>query len=204
MNSIKGKTALVTGGAKRIGREIALGLAKKGANIIVHYNTSKKDAEKTINEIKKLGVESWGIKADLSNIKHVKSLIERAIAKSGKIDFLVNNASVFNKSRLETFDEKEFLRTIQINALAPLILSKKFSLHTKKGSILNILDSRIKGIDIGHISYFLSKKMLRDITELLAVEMAPSITVNGLAIGFILDGKEKKPPLYNKIIKRIF
>ncbi|TRM73049.1 dehydrogenase, partial [Sulfolobus sp. E5] len=97
---IRNKTALITGGARRIGREIALGLAKEGVNILLHYNTSEEDAIKTREEIKSHGVDCWLIKGDLS--QEYSTLIEKGFNIVSEIDFLINNASIFP---LRTFEE---------------------------------------------------------------------------------------------------
>ena len=96
---LKGKTALITGASKRIGRSIALTLAQSGVNIIVHYNNSETDALELCAEIKNLSVDSWLIKADFNNPEETKTLIDRAIALAGPFDILVNSASIFLRAR---------------------------------------------------------------------------------------------------------
>ncbi|MBN1520900.1 MAG: SDR family oxidoreductase [Candidatus Aureabacteria bacterium] len=202
IDCLKGKTALVTGGAKRIGRALSLALAGRGVNVIIHYHRSSGEAEKTLSDVRQLGVSAWKIRAELSSTPQVQKLIPRAKAKAGRIDFLINNASVFTGSRLKNFTVKEFSRTFHVNALAPFILTRNFAMHMRKGAVVNLLDSRIKGLDLGHVSYGLSKKTLRDMTRLLAVELAPRIRVNGIAPGIILPPKGKSRSSMRNILSR--
>src|SRR6266849_1240273 len=95
---LKGKTALVTGAAKRVGREIALGLARRGANIVVHYNTSTADARRVVGEIKALGVDAIAVKANQANARQVKAAVAQALKHFHTIDVLVASAAVYRKT----------------------------------------------------------------------------------------------------------
>ncbi len=188
MNKIlKGKTALVTGAARRIGRAISIALASAGANIVVHDHQSlHNECEKLCDEIDRFGVMSRIVTADFENPDDYASLIERALKVTGNLDILVNNASVFIGDTLRDADFGNLMRHMQINAWAPLVLSRDFARLAVKGKIINILDTRISGYDWKHVSYILSKHVLYVLTKMTAVEFAPGISVNAVAPGLIL------------------
>ena len=186
------KTAIVTGSAKRLGSAIAIGLAKQGANIVIHYDNSEEEAKRLRDEIIRLGSKSWLARADLKNPERCKELIEHSHRMAGKLDVLINNASVFsaNDVRSARFDDIE--SDMLINAWAPFILTRYFSEKTDYGKIVNILDTRVVGYDFDHFTYYLSKRMLEILTNSMALKLAPRITVNGIAPGLILppEGKD--------------
>ena len=180
--TLAGRTALVTGGAKRIGRAISLALARAGANVIVHYRESRDEAEGVASEIAALGARSRTLRADLL----LPGEAERLIAKAGEFDVLVNNASIYPRAELMGFGEEELFENMRIHAWAPLVLSRAFAAQGRPGRILNMLDSRIIDYDALHVPYHLSKRTLFALTRMLAVELAPRITVNAVAPGLML------------------
>ncbi len=190
---LKGKNALITGGARRIGSAIASRLASKGMNIILHYNSSGAEAHERIIELQRSGVEAWEVSGELSSPDAATALFSRALGCAGSIDLLVNNASIFKDDTILDFTEEEFLEHISINSLAPLALSRELAKQNRTASIVNILDARIVDYDSAHASYHLSKRILADITAMLAIELAPLIRVNGIAPGLILPppGKDE-------------
>ncbi len=107
--SIEGKTALITGGAKRIGREIALALARAGANVVVHHRSSSEEAEGLAGQIENLGVGAWIVQADLSDQGQIESLVARAADRAGPIHILINNASAFPESEFDTVTLDELI-----------------------------------------------------------------------------------------------
>ena len=183
---LTGKTALVTGGARRIGRAITLRLAEAGINVVIHCNTSGREAEEVAALARKQGVEAWTVRADLSSIEEVESIFPRLRGDTGPVDFLINNASVFPKSHLTELDTDELFRTLTVNAVAPLILANSFIRQADTGAIVNILDSLILRLDLDHASYQLSKNMLHTLTGMMAIEYAPRFRVNAVAPGMIL------------------
>ncbi|MCP4679785.1 MAG: SDR family oxidoreductase [Deltaproteobacteria bacterium] len=193
MFETKGRTALITGAARRIGRAVALGLAESGMSVLIHYNTSEQAAKTLQKKIKATGASAWLVHADLSKQSEAETLFDRAAELTGTIEVLVNSASIFPASRITDFSIDEFNLNIQINALSPLILSRSFAKQTKTGIIVNFLDSRIIGSDAEHAAYFLSKKTLLEMTRLLALELAPGIRVSAVAPGLILPppGKDQ-------------
>ncbi|MEM4246493.1 MAG: SDR family oxidoreductase [Candidatus Bathyarchaeia archaeon] len=186
MSDLDGKTVLVTGASKRIGRSLAVKLAKQGANIVVHYNTSKEEALQTREEVAKQGVKVHLVKADLSKPESSSRLIEEALTKAGGLHGLINNASVFKRRGVGEANIRELEADMMINAWAPFLLSREFGRRVGRGKIINILDTRIAGYDFDNFPYYLSKKMLETLTRSLALQLSPEVTVNAVAPGLIL------------------
>jgi short-subunit dehydrogenase len=132
MFELAGKTALVTGVAKRIGNAIAVGLAKQGSNVIIHYDKSEREAEKLRDEIVELGLKSWLIRANLEDSESCRQLIEKSHRLAGEIDVLVNNASVFSSNDIGNVDLENIEVDMLTNAWAPFLLS---SISLKKPSM---------------------------------------------------------------------
>lgn len=175
--NLSGKKALVTGGAVRIGRAIAEALLAEGAEVIIHFRTSEKEADAFWPNI---------IQADLSDPAQCETLLERAAQQFGSIDILINNAAVFYQTKLADSTHDVVMEELQINLLAPLALIRGFAQQTKTGKIINLLDRRITSHDTTCVPYMLSKKGLEELTKLAALDLAPGITVNAVAPGAIL------------------
>ena len=204
-------TALITGAAKRIGREMALNLAEMGYDLIIVYRNSKEEAQNLVKEItKKFAVKCEIFKCDLSDVSQTKKLAEFAKDNFPSWNLLINNASIFNKSKFLTAPESELMDNMNIHLFSPLILAKEFAKHVTKNSIknaqiINMIDKNIARIDTNYFYYLLSKKSLAEFTKMLAVEIAPQIRVNGIAPGFILNSVcEENPSLETQnLIKKI-
>jgi hypothetical protein len=190
----RGKTALVTGAGRRIGRHIALALADEGVNIVIHYRNSVKEAESLRAELSARGVNAWLVRADFEDLEDTGKSFRVAADTAGTIDFLVNNASSFIPSTIDDIEFAGLMRDFQVNAWSPFALSRLFARRFGSGKIINLIDTRAVGYDQAHVGYALSKKALLALTELLAIELAPGITVNAVAPGLILppDGKDQK------------
>ena len=191
---LEGKCALVTGAARRIGRAISLALAREGSDVAVHYSHSEREAVELAAEIESLGVRAVALGADLADPDQLAGLIERAREALGTIEILVNNASIFPSDTLETVDLAGLERNIEINAWAPLVLTRALAAQSERGHVINLLDSRVSGFDHTHAAYILSKHVLSAITRTAAIELAPGIAVNGIAPGLILPpaGKDEQ------------
>ncbi|MBI3277141.1 MAG: SDR family NAD(P)-dependent oxidoreductase, partial [Chlamydiae bacterium] len=140
---ILGKTAVVTGGAIRVGRAIALALARQGANIAISYRTSSKEARETIKELEHEGVKAIAIRADISKAADVKKLIQKVIQAFGSIEILVNNAAIFYKTPFEKIKESDWDKHVDINLKGTFLCSHQTGLHMLKkgvGKIINIAD----------------------------------------------------------------
>jgi NAD(P)-dependent dehydrogenase (short-subunit alcohol dehydrogenase family) len=194
MDKLEGQKVLITGAARRIGREFALGVARAGSDVILHYGHSSDEAEMLREEIESLGVRAYLLQADLADAQQVAELIPRAF-KFGRVYGLVNNAAIFESLTLNTTDLAAWNRHIAINLTAPFLLCQAFARQVpsgEEGRIINILDWRALRPGADHLPYTISKAALAALTRSLAVALAPGITVNGLALGAILppsDGK---------------
>ena len=200
---LTGKVALVTGAAKRIGREIALSLAAEGAGVVVHYRSSESEAHDLMREIEALGVSAWSVKADFEKPEEYESLISRVLDIAGRLDILVNNASSFPLSTLDNLDLATFTANMKVNAWAPFVLSRDFARLVGKGKIVNLLDSRIKGYDWKHVGYILAKHVLAVLTRMTALEYAPDITVNAVGPGLILPPPGKDESFIDAIVNTV-
>ena len=186
--SLNGKTILITGSARRIGREFALAAAGAGANVIVHHGHSPKEAEKTARDIEATGSHAWILQADLENPDQASDLIDRAW-KISPLFALVNSAAIFEPLSFHQTSFADWQRNLAINLTAPFLLSQSFSRLLAQGSegrIINILDWRALRPGSDHFPYTISKAALADLTRSLAVSLAPNIIVNGLALGAVL------------------
>jgi len=183
---LTGKTALVTGAAKRIGRVIALTLARNGAHVVVHYHQSAQEALELCSEIQRLGVSAWPVPGDLMDAQQAEKIFPDAVAKAGPIDILVNNGSIFEKDTLWEATEESIGKNVRIHAVAPLILARQLARQERTAHIVNLLDTRVAVYDREHASYDLSKSMLLTLTRMLALELAPKVAVNAIAPGSIL------------------
>lgn len=198
--SIAGHTALITGGAVRLGRATALALAAQGANIIVHYNHSADDAEALCAELLAAGVQAWAMQADFTLREEYETLIDRALETAGRLDILVNNASIFPQETLANLTFESLMENIEVNAWVPFTLGRAFAAAVPRGAIINMLDSRLDGYDWTHVGYFMSKQVLELMTRMMALDFAPNITVNGIAPGLILPPPGMDESYIDKLI----
>lgn len=205
--SLDGKLVLITGGAQRIGRSLALAIAHAGGDVIIHYGRSQNEAEKTRSEIEALGRKAILVQADLADAAQTAALIPR-LSEYGPLFALINNASIFEALTWEDSNLEAWNRHLAINLTAPFLLGQAFakSLHPEEvGRIVNLLDWRSLRPGPDHLPYTISKSALAALTQSLAVAFAPRITVNGLALGAILapsDGNAAKAILDNVPAKR--
>lgn len=192
---------LITGAGKRIGKEIAKNFAKEGANIVLHYNKSKREAEKTKREISKYS-KAIIIKSNLENSKSVKKLFNEAKQKFGKIHHLINCASLFENDDLIKFSEKSWDKHLNINAKAPAILMSSFSnqkfKHDDNPTITNILDQRVFKLTPYFFSYTVSKLILLNLTKTSAMRLAPKIRVNAVAPGPVIKNSRQSESHFKK------
>ena len=183
------KTALVTGAAKRLGRSIALGLARDGWDIVVHYRSSATDAQVTAQEIRQLGRQAITLDADLADEQASRALLPRAIASIGPISCVVNSASLFDYDNASSFSVKKLDQHMHANLAAPVLLSQALHDATPEGSqsvVINLLDQKLFNPNPDFLSYTLSKAALQSATVLLAQALAPKVRVVGLAPGLTL------------------
>jgi pteridine reductase len=181
------QVALVTGSGKRLGREVALGLAERGADVVIHYRSSADDARKVVAEIDKLGRRSIAVQANLDDIAQIRTLFEQVAAKMGRLDVLVNSAASFVQTDFAKTTEKEWGESLDTNLKAPFFCSQAAApLLTKTGGcIVNFADvGGILGWS-GYIPHSISKAGVIMLTRCLAKELAPEVRVNAIAPGTI-------------------
>ncbi|MBP8132329.1 MAG: SDR family oxidoreductase [Candidatus Hydrogenedentes bacterium] len=190
---LHGKTALVTGGARRLGAATSLALAEAGAHIVLHYGASGREAAQIAAQVSGHGVRCALVQADLAQPDNVAGLFQRAVDAAGPVDFLINSAAIFPEAALEACTTGKLAENIQINAVAPLRLSLDFAAQGREGCIVNFLDTMVADYDRKHVPYHLSKRMLYTLTRILALECAPKVRVNAVAPGLILppEGKDE-------------
>jgi NAD(P)-dependent dehydrogenase (short-subunit alcohol dehydrogenase family) len=193
MHELKGKTVLITGGARRIGREIALELARAGADIAITFNTSDKEARKTVVDINGLGVRAVALRCDVRLEAEVASAISEVKRELGGVDVLVNNAGAYETIEFEKITVAQWDDMFATNARGPFLMSRAATreLRKRKGKIINI--GSLGGIRpwASHAHYCASKAALHMLTATMAKALAPDIAVNCVAPGMI-DAQEKK------------
>lgn len=189
---LAGKTALITGGAKRLGAATAGALARAGVHCVLHYRSSEREALATAEELKGSGVRAWCVQGDLADPAAVNTVWDAAVSHAGEIDFLINSASIFPEGALDDLSGDTLLPNIQVNTLAPALLARRLAQTGRAGAVINFLDTMVRDYDRKHVPYHLSKKMLHDLTRMMAVEYAPQVRVNGVAPGLVLppEGKD--------------
>lgn len=175
--------ALITGAAKRIGRHIALELAKAGYDIAIHYHGSQKDAESLAQEIQSLGQNAQPFQADLSCEEATQALFPEICKKMGKPSVLINNASLFEEDDMDTCDRASWDQHMETNLRAPFILSQALAKYTGYGHIINMVDQRVLNLTPHFMSYTLSKAGLWTLTQTMAMALAPKIQVNAIGPG---------------------
>ena len=181
-----GKTALVTGAARRLGRACALALAKRGFSIVAHYNSSEREARSLAKDVKKLGVACFLVQGDLSGPTEAACVFDRAVSLAGPLDVLVNNASIYEESDLATAGLEEITLNLNVHAFSPLVLSRRLAAQDRKSCIVNFLDARIVRATSPQAAYHVSKQLLFLLTRTMATEFAPRVRVNAIAPGAIL------------------
>ena len=186
--------ALITGGSDRIGKAVAIHLAKQGYHLVLHYNSAKEKAENLQMHIESI----YKVKVELLQINFLKEndfdrIFEDFKKKNITIEVLVNCASDFIPSSFNEQGSELFDKEMTINLKIPYLLTKAFARVFGKGNIINFVDTKVAKNKTVHLDYILSKKLLKDFTKISAVELAPNIRVNAIAPGLILppEGKDE-------------
>jgi NAD(P)-dependent dehydrogenase (short-subunit alcohol dehydrogenase family) len=186
------RTALVTGSARRLGREIALALARAGWQVAVHYRGSDVDAEQTARDCAAIapGLAYATFQADLEDEAATRALLPQAIDRFGSVDAVVNNASLFEHDSVGTFNYDLLQDHLRINTGAPILLAQALHEHVQarggEGVVVNLLDQKLWNQNPDFLSYTLSKAALEAATTMLAIALAPAVRVAGVAPGLTL------------------
>jgi NAD(P)-dependent dehydrogenase (short-subunit alcohol dehydrogenase family) len=180
------RTALVTGGGRRIGRALALALAEDGFAVAVHYHQSQAAAEAVVAAIREAGGAAVALGADLADEDAVRDLLPQAERAFGSVGCLVNNAGVFGNDTLATVTRESWDRHLAVNLRAPFVLIQEMAARLPDGAggvVVNMLDERVWSLTPYFMSYTLSKSGLWTLTRTLALALAPRIRVNGIGPG---------------------
>ncbi len=193
---VEGRTALITGGAHRVGKAITLALARAGANVVVNYHSSAQSAEATVAEVRSLGVDALAVQADVADLEQVQALVSQARERFGTVDILVNAASLWRKTPFPMADLTDWHRVTGIlidgsmycaNLVAPMMLDRG------EGAIVNIVDLSAWQPWPDYGAHSVGKAALLALTRQLALELAPVVQVNAVAPGPVLP-----PPGYDE------
>ncbi len=178
--------ALVTGGAKRIGRALCLAVAKIGYDVAIHHRGSGPDAQSLITEIEALGRRAEAFQADLSREDEIQALIPTVAQRMGPVTLLINNASLFHDDRVGSLSRASWDAHMQTNLRAPLVLAEGLAAQLppgQDGQVINLLDQRALKPNPQFFTYSLTKAALWHATKTLAQALAPHIRVNGVGPG---------------------
>ncbi len=195
--------ALVTGGAHRLGRAIAIGLAQEGYAILLHYFQSECKAQQTADELKSLGADVFVKQADLTNESALASLFAEVDSIPYPLQVLVNSAAVMSRGSVQTLDPTEWDNAIALNLRAPFRCSQEAARRMETGLIVNITDIGAQKVWSGFPAYTVSKAGLESLTRVLARSLAPRIRVNAIAPGFVFPSKEIPDDEWQRLVERV-
>jgi NAD(P)-dependent dehydrogenase (short-subunit alcohol dehydrogenase family) len=198
-------TALVTGGARRIGRAISLELARCGWNVAVHYRQSAAEARSLAAEIERCGAAAASLRADLAREDETRDLVARAAAALGPVHCLINNASVFERDTLATATRASWDAHLETNLRAPFVLTQAFAAALPAeagGSVVNVLDERVWNPTPYFVSYTVSKAGLWALTRTTALALAPRIRVNAVGPGPTLPSPRQSQAEFERQCRR--
>lgn len=198
--------ALVTGAARRIGREIAVALAGDGWTVGIHHHSSADEADALCRDLTAAGRNAYVVAADLGSDDGIDALIDAATDAAGPLTCLVNNASVFEHDSLETLSRQSWDSHLNVNLWAPMKLSQALARDLpagKSGNIVNIADQRVVSIPPGFLSYTVSKAGMWAMTQSLALSLAPHVRVNAIGPGPTLPSPRQTQAQFDKQASRV-
>lgn len=182
---------LITGGAKRLGRALALSLAASGYRVVIHCNESVKEAQYVVEELALQGFESAYVQGDLRHQVHLDHLFSQAVQAFGQVDHLINNASLFPSRTMDETDFALFEQVMAVHSSAPFFLTKALYHHLKarsaKGSVVNMLDAKLSSPTASRPAYYCAKGALAYQTKALAAALGPTLRVNAVSPGLVLS-----------------
>ncbi len=201
---LRGQVALVTGAGRRIGREIALALARAGADVVVNYNRSRAGALSTVRDVRELGVNSVAFRADVTKPRQVQRMFQSVMRRFRRLDVLVNNAGDFFPVRWDRLTEEDWDRLLGVNLKGTFFCAQaaaRIMSRRKRGRIINI--SSLGGLEAwpGYMHYCSSKAGVIMLTRCLAKALAPHVQVNSVAPGSILFPGERRGPWSEDVIR---
>ncbi|MEI7769555.1 MAG: SDR family oxidoreductase [Chloroflexales bacterium] len=185
--------ALVTGGAVRLGRAIALALAGAGYDIALHYGRSVAAAAETAGAIRALGAVCHPLQLDLADAAALPGLVAQARAALPNLRVLVNSASAYAQATISATTAEIFDQQLAVNLRAPFFLTQAFAQQVGQGHVINVIDNKVAFNQYQYAAYLLAKKALAEFTRMAAVELAPGVQVNGVAPGVVLPADTRSP-----------
>jgi pteridine reductase len=202
---LKGKVALVTGASRRIGRAIALDLAAHGVTVAVHYRSSQTEADAVVAEMVAKGRSAQAFRANLESVGEIEQLVAKVLDNFGRIDILVNSASIFAPTPLAEISEHDWDANLDTNLKAPFFLSKFAAAAMRKqgaGKIINLGDwAGIRPFK-DYLPYSVSKSGLIGLTKALAKELAPEVQVNCIALGMVIPPESYSKEEVGRLVSR--
>jgi NAD(P)-dependent dehydrogenase (short-subunit alcohol dehydrogenase family) len=203
--ALAGKTALVTGAGVRVGRAIALMLARSGADVAVHYRSSRPEAEDVVEAIRSLGRRSSAVQADLASPEDCRRLVRETLRALGGLDLLVHSASNFHRAALEDTGEDLWDTAMNVNARAGFLLVREAAamLKTRRGRVVLISDFLARAPARNYLAHAVSKAAVEGLVRALAVELAPEVSVNGVAPGTVLVHEGTTPEEAEQLARRV-
>ncbi|MAB13731.1 SDR family oxidoreductase [Parvibaculum sp.] len=197
-------TALVTGGARRLGRAMALSLAERGYDVAVHCHHSTDEAASVVHDIEAAGGRAAALAGDLASPRDVDGLVPRAAEALGPLTLLVNNASLFEHDTASGMTAESWTSHLDTNLRAPAFLAQSFAMQLPdgvEGNIVNLIDQRVRRPTPHFFSYTVSKMALWDMTQVMAMSLAPRIRVNGIGPGPAMRNARQSPEDFAKQVK---
>lgn len=202
---LRGRAALVTGAAKRVGKSIALALARQGVRLGVHYNSSSTDAQAALAEFRAAGGDGVLLAADLRDREAARGLVDRAVEALGGLDLLVCSAASFERVPLDDVDDAAWDRTLGLNLASQFALAQRAlpALRRSHGSIVFITCSSATTPFRNHLPYVVAKGALKQLMRTLALEVAPDVRVNAVAPGTVLPPEELNPAVVQRLAQSV-
>ena len=204
--NLEGAVAIVTGAARRVGRAIAIHLAHRGCHVGIHHHRSIQDAESLAFHIRDIGRRCLLIQADLAQPASWPRIIEETVSGLGRLDILVNNASIFTPMAIDGFDLEQWQRTLHVNLTAAAALCHYAAPHLRRtgcGKIVNITDIAAETPGTDHLAYCASKAALTNLTRSLAKALAPDVQVNAVAPGIAIFPEDYDEPTRARLIEKV-
>ncbi len=198
-----GKTALITGGAKRLGRYSALALARAGADVAITFNHSASEAQHTVIDLSSLGVRAFALRCDVTSERSVKGMIKDAVRELGGIDILVNNAANYETVEFEDITVQQWDAIFACNTRGPFLVTREAlkPLRERQGKVINM--GSLGGLVPwpSHAHYCSSKAAVHMLTKVMSKALAPEIAVNAVAPGMIDLGEKAAKPFMRKMAR---
>lgn len=182
------KSVLITGASGGLGQQLAVDFAREGANVTVNYSSSAAAADEIMARIRETGGQAIACQADITHVEHVKAMVEKVVATYGGVDILINNAGLSIDAPFLELSESDWDQVMGVNLKGPFLLSQAVGRHmvaTGQGRIINISATTAIQARVGNANYAASKAGLNMLTQSMALELGPNVTVNTVALGFV-------------------